>query len=190
MNNIFYTLKKINPFYWALGGIFFIIFLSLWLIIYYINKENDVLSSKMDVLFEHITVLESQFSSTTLSLQENIKNTESSLTYALQREKETVSAIKEQFGSVEKTVGNISGTVNTLEKLSKTDPELLQKYSKVFFLNEHYAPARLTAIPNTYKYFESKDMKIDTAVWPYLEKQKKSVLLIGGFLFFIVVFYC
>lgn len=49
----------------------------------------------------------------------------------------------------------ITGTVNILEKLQNTDEELLQKYSKVYFLNEHYVPASLRAIPE--EFIDSKD---------------------------------
>jgi zinc D-Ala-D-Ala carboxypeptidase len=40
----------------------------------------------------------------------------------------------------EAQIESITDTVGDLDKLSKTDPELLQKYSKVYFLNEHYIP--------------------------------------------------
>ncbi len=40
----------------------------------------------------------------------------------------------------------LAGTVGDLDKLSKTDEELLQKYSKVYFLNENYIPERLRQI--------------------------------------------
>src|SRR5690242_4812303 len=35
-------------------------------------------------------------------------------------------------------ISDLASTVGKLDKLSKTDKELLQKYSKVYFLNEHY----------------------------------------------------
>lgn len=53
-------------------------------------------------------------------------------------------------------IGDLSGTVQQLDKLSKTDPELLAKYSKVYFLNENYFPPRLVAIPKEYSYDESR----------------------------------
>jgi len=163
------TVKKVSSFYWILSFVFLIIFVAL-LFLYFYSKENEeYLSYKIDVLTEHIALLETQFASTTLTLASNIADTRSTLSGALQQEKQNISAIQEQFGGFKEEVVNISGTVNTLEKLSKTDPELLQKYSKVFFLNEHYAPAKLTAIPNENKYSEYKDLKISTSVWPYLK---------------------
>jgi LAS superfamily LD-carboxypeptidase LdcB len=52
--------------------------------------------------------------------------------------------------SFQRQIDKIAGTVGTLEKLSKTDEELLQKYSKVYFLNEHYVPSQLTDVPSRY----------------------------------------
>lgn len=42
--------------------------------------------------------------------------------------------------------------VGTLDKLSKSDPQLLKKYSKVYFLNENYTPISLRKIPEEYTY--------------------------------------
>jgi zinc D-Ala-D-Ala carboxypeptidase len=47
-------------------------------------------------------------------------------------------------------IDDIAGTVGVLDKLSKTDEELLQKYSKVYFLNENYTPSRLKLIDSDY----------------------------------------
>ena len=80
-----------------------------------------------------------------------------------------IAAIQSRVGGFEETVGSISGTVGTLEKLSKTDPELLQKYSKVFFLNEHYAPPRLAEIEKAYTYDEKRPEKIHASVRGRLE---------------------
>src|SRR3989344_8606217 len=77
--------------------------------------------------------------------------------------------VQSRIGEFEETVGEISGAVSTLDKLSKTDPELLQKYSKVYFLNEHYVPERLTEIPVEYLYSDSSPGQIHTQVWPYLK---------------------
>jgi len=49
-------------------------------------------------------------------------------------------------------IGQIAGTVGKLDKLSRTDKELLQKYSKVYFLNENYTPEDLVNIPPDYIY--------------------------------------
>ena len=70
----------------------------------------------------------------------------------------------------EKQIRKISKTVGVLDKLSKTDEELLQKYSKVYFLNEHYVPEKLSSIEKTYMYDESRDHKLHSSVVPYFHK--------------------
>ncbi|OGY38631.1 MAG: hypothetical protein A2418_02235 [Candidatus Brennerbacteria bacterium RIFOXYC1_FULL_41_11] len=65
-------------------------------------------------------------------------------------------------------ISGIQGTVNILEKLSKTDKELLQKYSKVYFLNEHYIPENLSVIDKNDTYNKTEIYQIHTKVQPYL----------------------
>lgn len=70
----------------------------------------------------------------------------------------------------EKQIRKITKTVGVLDKLSKTDEELLQKYSKVYFLNEHYVPEKISTIEKTYMYDESRDHKLHSSVIPYFNK--------------------
>jgi D-alanyl-D-alanine carboxypeptidase len=65
-------------------------------------------------------------------------------------------------------ISEIAGTIGKLDKLSKTDKELLQKYSKIYFLNENYIPESLTPIPSEFLYETNKEMQIHTKVLPYL----------------------
>lgn len=78
-------------------------------------------------------------------------------------------ALEQKASSLESNVSQISGTVGTLEKLSKTDPELLQKYSKVFFLSENYVPERLIDLPKEYLYSENRPEQLEQRVWPFLK---------------------
>jgi LAS superfamily LD-carboxypeptidase LdcB len=136
---------------------------------WYVFKNMTYLSSQITSISTYMESLETNLASTTSQLQMGIEETQSSLTGALDQEKQNVAAIKQQVGNFQQEVGEISGTVGTLEKLSKTDPELLQKYSKVFFLNEHYTPPRVVEIPDVYEYSEDKFSKIHERVWPYLQ---------------------
>ncbi len=70
----------------------------------------------------------------------------------------------------EEQIKSIASTVGTLDKLSKTDKELLQKYSKVYFLNEHYVPERLSLIQKENTLEETRDYYIHTEVLPFLEE--------------------
>ncbi len=47
-------------------------------------------------------------------------------------------------------IQGLSTTVDTLNKLTSTDKELLEKYSAVYFLNENYIPKSLTPIDTQY----------------------------------------
>ena len=91
------------------------------------------------------------------------------LSNTLSSTQQNVESVKNQVGGVEQTIGSISGQVNTLQKLSQTDPELLKKYSKVYFLNENYVPAHLTNIPTLYLYSESRPEQFLTETLPALK---------------------
>lgn len=70
----------------------------------------------------------------------------------------------------ERQIKKLSGTVGTLEKLSQTDKELLQKYSKVSFLNEHYIPKKLSYIDTEFVFNSTqKKPQILSSVRPFLE---------------------
>lgn len=116
-------------------------------------------------LSSHVAVLDMQIASTTALLESALATT----TSALLQQQQSVSAVQAQLGDFKDEVGDISGTVNTLEKLAKIDPELLAKYSKVFFLSENYAPTRLAQIPEEYKYTPNKDLQLIPQVVNHLE---------------------
>ena len=121
--------------------------------------------ARLASLSRQVAELHAELASSTAFLQNNISEATTSLGNALQEEKKNVQA---QLGGVKDQVGSISGTVTGLEKLSKIDPELLAKYSKVFFLSDNYAPARLVGIPDEYKYSENKPLQIIPEVLPFL----------------------
>lgn len=80
---------------------------------------------------------------------------------SLLAEQKRVNDISNQFEDLADTVG-------TLEKLSKTDKELLQKYSKVYFLNEHYIPEDLSKIKSDFTIDSKKVYEIHSKVYPFL----------------------
>lgn len=88
---------------------------------------------------------------------------------------ETIITEQRRTSSVASAIGGITSTVSLLEKLSKTDPELLKKYSKVYFLNEHYVPLSLATIEPSYISNESdKNLQIHSSAYPYLKKLLES----------------
>lgn len=68
----------------------------------------------------------------------------------------------------EKQISDISSTVGVLEKIKATDKELLQKYSKVYFLNENYIPSKLALIDTKYLFSKTKQTYIHERVIPHL----------------------
>lgn len=113
--------------------------------------------------------LENNLNETTAKLKaaeeqvNSLKTENSGLNTKLEEEEARVNDLAEK-------VGGITSTVGTLEKLSKTDKELLQKYSKVYFLNEHYIPDNLSNVPENLLVNKDKITKIHSNVLSYLQR--------------------
>lgn len=134
-----------------------------------LSSNIDNLTERLSTLSTEVDSLTQNLASTTASIQETITETRTYLSNSLSAERDNVGNIQRQLGNFQNQVGNISGTVNTLQKLAKTDPELLKKYSKVYFLNENYVPARLSEIPSMYEYSDRKQLLFHTDALPHLE---------------------
>jgi LAS superfamily LD-carboxypeptidase LdcB len=129
-------------------------------------------------LTEHVSTLREELASTTAALAQNtgelsrnitdLRSQTVGLSNTLSNTQQNVDAVRTQVGGVEQTVGSISGTVSTLQKLSQTDPELLKKYSKVYFLSENYVPAHLTEIPKEQLYSQLRSERFSTEALPFL----------------------
>jgi D-alanyl-D-alanine carboxypeptidase len=115
-------------------------------------------------LSKRITVLETSLATTTSALQQGIQQSQTAVDSALQQS----NALADQVGNVQQQFGDMTNNVNHLEKLSKLDPQLLAKYSKIYFLNENYIPAHLTVIPKDFTYHQNRDYSILTDVSPYM----------------------
>jgi LAS superfamily LD-carboxypeptidase LdcB len=176
MKNTKTFLKGVDPVYWVIVLLVAVIAGAFWYGYVALNDQIIALQIQNVEQGEKLALLQGTLDDTTLSLEENIEATKMGLSSAIA---EGEKHLQEKLGSVESQVGQVSGTVNTLEKLSKTDPELLQKYSKVFFLNEHYVPTRLVDIQNKNKYSESKDLEIHFEVKPHLEEMLADALKAG-----------
>lgn len=101
-----------------------------------------------------------------------LEETQSSLTAKEEENRllsEALYSEQEKNNDLEEQIEDIADTVGMLEKLSETDPELLQKYSKIYFLNEHYAPSQFSEIDEDYRYPEDEVMHVHKQVWPFLE---------------------
>lgn len=130
-------------------------------------KQNKQLESEL-------TVAQIALSSTqrrVYALQNNLDSTSQNL--AIEKENNT---------NFQNQIETITGTVGVLEKLSKTDTELLKKYSKIYFLNENYVPEKLTYIVPVYLLEKTRQMQIHGDVWPYLQNMMENASSSGNVL--------
>lgn len=98
-----------------------------------------------------------------LKIIEKIKKENINLNQILEEERNKNKAFEGQIQFIKEQVGGIS-------KLVSLDKKLLEKYSKVYFLNENYAPQKLSLINSKYVYNKSKQEYIHSNVLPFLEK--------------------
>lgn len=102
-----------------------------------ISKENTGLQKDVLNLGEQVGLLAQTLNSTTIKL--------ASTTQSLESEKNTNATFGPQ-------INQLSGTVESLQTIASIDPQLLQKYSKVYFLSDNYTPASLSPIDSEYLY--------------------------------------
>ena len=127
---------------------------------YTLYQQNIFLEQRIAEFEKDVARLQASIASTTADLasakEENYK-----LSQTLQAEQGKNSLFETQ-------IKEISGTVGALKKLSETDPELLKKYSKVYFLSENYAPAQISSIGSEYLFNKNKPQLIHSQVLSYL----------------------
>lgn len=125
---------------------------------YYLGKEK--------------TNLEDEFSQTVKNLQDIIDSLEQDLAaMTVERNdfEQKYTEEKNKMDSLSSQVSSIQGTVSVLERLSQTDPELLEKYSKVYFLNENYIPRSFVKIDPEYTFYPETDYLFYQGTWPFLK---------------------
>lgn len=146
------------PIHFEMGLLFVYLFVVIFLYTKYslnkIQTAQDTLSNENKSLEYKIGNLEKQ-------IYDAQKNT--SLLSSVLLETQTNNQ------ALQNIINSISGQVGNLEKLAQTDKELLQKYSKVYFLNEHYVPISLTLINPKYVSIPSSGLQIHSNVDKYLE---------------------
>lgn len=69
------------------------------------------------------------------------------------------------LANIEAMVAQATQGITDIKKLEEADKELLAKYSKVFFLNEHYTPTKLAVIPLSYT--NDKQLQLEALVLPF-----------------------
>jgi LAS superfamily LD-carboxypeptidase LdcB len=133
---------------------------------------------QISTLQQQVVSLQSELASTTSALTWNMYELSKNITdlrtqtlgisNTLTYTQKNIDAVKNQVGGVEQTVGTIGNTVGNLQKLASVDPEILKKYSKVYFMNENYVPAHLTALPPEYIYSNTRSEQFLSEATPYL----------------------
>lgn len=146
-NNIFSTTKL-----WVVLSLLFMALAAVFGYFYFTSTSKaSLLSSELEK--EKLALIE-------------LEGENSQLANELEAEKYKNSLFSGQIEEIASTVGN-------LDKLSKTDKELLQKYSKVYFLNEHYVPESLAEINKEYLHEPSRKMYFHSKAYPFLETMLK-----------------
>ncbi len=129
-------------------------------------------TAREEMLLQERQYFMSEFGSTTATLETErtvASSTIADLAYRLslteEQLRETERELRREQGrneEFEEQIEDLAGTVGVLDKLAKTDRELLQKYSKVYFLNENYIPERLSQINAKYVLPGKKDQYFHT----------------------------
>lgn len=152
-------MKKITNFQGVIGVLALLVIGVAGYFLY--SLSNDIISIKSDL------------ASTTASFENKLSVLQSSLatnTNTSQFLLQSIEAQQNKSASLDQTLNGIANTVGTLQKLSQTDKELLQKYSKVYFLNENYVPLRLTSIDQKYIYDKTKVLQFHAMALPFLTR--------------------
>lgn len=158
--NIGFKIKKhLFEIFSSITNIVFL--LAIIFIAFQILSTNDKVDKINEDLTNTKTELEQKISDIELIL---VSNQEKNTTL-----EELLAEAQEKSQDLEQRFERVNDNVDELEKITRTDPELLQKYSKIFFLNEHYVPEDLETIPSKYTYDANKKYEIHSEVWPYLE---------------------
>ncbi len=148
-----------------------IIFIQLAFLLTVVGSLSAYGEYRHRQLIKQIIINEDNYASTTNELVKKINTIDAGLTAITDQNVDLRNVVKltqDKSNSFEEIVGQVNNTALTLDKLSKTDPQLLQKYSKVFFLNEHYIPSKLASIPSQYTFNKSTTYQIHAEVAPHI----------------------
>lgn len=103
-------------------------------------------------LTKTVASLSSELSEATTTLEAKVAEN-ISLQSALEAEQRRNNDFQDQ-------IEGISSTVTKIDKLQQTDPQLLAKYSKVYFLPDNYIPKDLVSIASSSTYADSKNYQL------------------------------
>lgn len=153
-------MQQTKPSTKALIGSLGILVVLLAGLIVFVEFRYRSLKNQATTLTQNISQLRTQLSETDKAVQ-TLQNLNGDLT-------DQIHITEKQTGSLLDEFNRISGTVGTLEKLSKIDSRLLQKYSKVYFLNENFVPDRLSTIDERYILEKNRTYQFHADAYSYL----------------------
>ncbi len=123
-------------------------------------------------LYTNLTAAKTELTSITASYESNLKDLEHRLE-EVQSENDSITAtLSDQQKTnlkLERQKRRQEDKIDELTKLTTIDPELLKKYSKVYFLSENYVPTELEDIDKEYLSVPSKQTQILADVSPFLD---------------------
>ncbi len=150
-----------------IGLVALVLFLAFGVYRYYsLHQAFEATQKELVTTQAEFTRAKQEYASTTENLKNVLtltKDQKATLESTLQVEQDRNTLFNAQ-------IETLTGSVNTLQKLSSTDKELLQKYSKVYFLNENYIPSSLIDVSSSgFAFRKNEIMQIHSGVWPYLQ---------------------
>src|SRR4030042_388425 len=138
----------------------------------YFGYQNYLLKKNKIILEGELLQNKAGFASTKKDLESIINSIEQGLAKAKTERNDfevKYNEEKNRMDSFASQIEGIQGTVGILERLSQTDPELLEKYSKVYFLNENYIPRSFIKITPKYTFDSQKDYLVYSEIWHFLQ---------------------
>jgi len=142
-------------------------------IIGYFGYQNYLLKKNKLFLENELSRTKADFASTKKDLEALIDSIEQELAKTKTERDDfelKYSEEKNRMDVFSSQIEGIQGTVGTLEKLSQTDEELLEKYSKVYFLSENYIPRAFVKIEPKYTFDTQEDYLIYDQIWHFLQE--------------------
>ncbi len=127
-----------------------------------LTNNNNATKVELSSTTNSLTLAQAEISQLTGTLEETSEELDDA-EKDLKREKKKNDNFEDQIEDLADTVGD-------LDKLSKTDEELLEKYSKVYFLNENYIPSKIKQIDDDYVLAGKDAMFFHGDALPFLEE--------------------
>ena len=138
-----------------------------WIIIFIFVVGGGFGGYRYYTLAKELQATKSDLASTTVSYAQQSQQQSDSLTNEESKNAQLEAQLTEQSNSYGTQLNSLSTTVSSLSKLASIDPELLEKYSKVFFLSDNYVPAKLSNIDPSYVY-GTKTLQFESDALPFL----------------------